>query len=171
MTSGRAWIQWLLRAALLVGTLDISYAITFHHFRSGAPPVRILQSVASGLLGRGAYQRGVASAALGLGLHFFNATVVTAIFFVAASRMPVLVRRPVRSGAIYGVGVYVVMNYVVVPLSRIGHPFRFVAVVAITGLLVHIFMIGVPIAWAASRAYGAAGRTAVGMHGAPGTSK
>ena len=50
------------------------------------------------------------------------------------------------------------MNYVVVPLSRIGHPFRFVAVVAICGLLVHMFMIGVPIAWAANKAFCAAGR-------------
>jgi hypothetical protein len=160
MTIGRAWIPWLLLGALVAGTLDISYAITFHYFRSGAPPIRILQSVASGLLGREAYQGGIASAALGLGLHFFNAMVATVVFFVAASRMPSLVRRPVQSGAAFGVGVYIVMNYVVVPLSRIGHPFRFVAVVAITGLLVHMFLIGVPIAWAASKAFGAASRSA-----------
>ena len=162
MPSERAWIKWLVLGALVAGSLDIGYAITFHYFRSGAPPIRILQSVASGLLGKEAYQRGIASAALGLGLHFFNAMMVTVVFFVAASRIPALVRKPVLSGIVYGVGVYLVMNYVVVPLSRIGHPFRFVAVVAIAGLLVHMFMIGVPIAWAASKAFGAPGRSAAG---------
>src|SRR5262245_21455398 len=155
MSNGRAWFRWLLLGALIAGALDITYAIVFHYFRSGAPPVRILQSVASGVLGRAAYQGGARTAALGLGLHFVNAFLITAIFFAVAARAPALARRPLLIGPLYGIVVYMVMNYVVVPLSAIGHVFKFVPVVAVTGILVHMFFIGTPIAWAAKRAFGA----------------
>jgi len=155
MKNGRAWIQRLLLGALIAGTLDISYAIIFHFFRSGVPPIRIFQSVASGLLGRDAYQGGNATAVLGLALHYFNALLITAIFFAAAARVPALASRPLVSGPIYGIGVYAVMNYVVIPLSRIGHFPKFVPIVAITGIVVHMFFIGTPIAWAAKKAIAA----------------
>jgi hypothetical protein len=145
--------RWLCLGALVAGALDISYAIVFHHFRSGVPPARILQSVASGLLGRDAYKGGALTAMLGLGLHFFNAFVITAIFFAAAAKIPALIRRPTPIGILYGIVVYAVMNDVVVPLSAIGHRFPFVPIVAITGILVHMFFIGVPIAWAARAAF------------------
>ena len=151
MTNGRVWIRWLLLGALTAGALDITYAVLFHYFRSGVPPIRIFQSVASGALGRAAFQGGIGTAALGLGFHFLNALIITAIFFAAAARLPLLTRGPVLWGVLYGIGVYAVMNYVVIPLSAIGHFPKFVPVVAITGILVHMFFIGVPIALAAKR--------------------
>jgi len=154
MSNGRSWPRWLLLGAVIAGTLDITYAIVFFFFRNNVPPIRILQSVASGLLGRNAYQGGGASAALGLALHFFNATVITAIFFAVASRVPALTRRPLLVGPLYGLVVYAVMNYVVIPLSAIGHFPKFVPIVATTGILVHMFFIGTPIAWAAKKAFG-----------------
>ena len=151
MTNGRVWIRWLLLGALTAGALDITYAVLFHYFRSGVPPIRIFQSVASGALGRAAYQGGIGTAGLGLGFHFLNALIITATFFAAAARLPFLTRRPVLWGVLYGIGVYAVMNYVVIPLSAIGHFPKFVPIIAITGILVHMFFIGVPIAWAAKR--------------------
>jgi uncharacterized membrane protein YagU involved in acid resistance len=145
-------LRTLFATALLVGTLDISCAIGFSYLRSGTPPARLLQSVASGALGRDAYNGGARTAALGLAIHYFIATTITALYFAAASRVRALIRRPLVFGAIYGFAVYVVMNWVVIPLSRIG-PRGFPATVTfVTGVLVHMFLIGAPIAAGARRA-------------------
>jgi len=152
--SGRGgWGSALVASALTAGLLDIAYAIVFSYFRSGTRPERVLQSVSSGALGRDAYAGGAATAALGLGFHFLIAFTITAIFFAAAARMPALTRRPLITGALYGIGVYLVMNFVVIPLSRIGPLPRPGAGVMITGVLVHMFLIGVPIASGARRAF------------------
>jgi len=153
-----------LATALIVGTLDITYAILFSYFRSGTPPQRLLQSVAAGWFGRdAAFAGGASTAAAGLGFHFLIAFTITAIFFVAAFRLPALVRRPAIAGPLYGIGVYIVMNWVVIPLSRIGpRPFP-AAVVFVSGVLVHMFLIGLPIALGARRALAArGGRTFAG---------
>ena len=143
-----------LVGGLFAGTLDIAYAILFSYFRAGISPTRILQSVASGLLGRDAYSGGLTIAALGLGLHFLIAFTATAAFFTGARWFPILISHPIISGVIYGVLIYAIMNYVVIPLSRF--PPRATApakVIMITGILVHMFFIGVPIALAARRSY------------------
>src|SRR5262245_7523393 len=142
-----------LATALLVGTFDITYAIVFSYFRSGTSPERLLQSVAAGWFGReAAFSGGAPTAAAGLGFHYFIAFTITAIFFVAASRLPSLVSRPALTGPLYGIGVYVVMNWVVIPLSRIRVFPRPALVVLASGLLVHMFLIGLPIALGARRA-------------------
>jgi hypothetical protein len=143
-----------LATALIVGTLDITYAIVFSYFRSGTSPERLLQSVAAGWFGReAAIAGGAATAAAGLGFHYFIAFTITLIFFAAAARLPALVSRPALTGPLYGIGVYVVMNWVVIPLSRI-HVFPSPALaVLVSGLLVHMFFIGLPIALGARRAF------------------
>jgi hypothetical protein len=148
----RTWLPWLLVGAFVAGTLDILYAIGFSYFRSGVSPARVLRYVASGALGSEALKGGAGTAALGLGFHFLIAFLATAVFFGAAAMVPKLVERPVVTGALYGIVVYVVMNYVVVPLSRIGPRPAPPAIVWTTGVLVHMFLIGVPIALAARRA-------------------
>jgi hypothetical protein len=153
----RSWLVWFFAGALVAATFDISYATGFSYLRSGIPPERILQSVASGLLGAEAYKGGATTAWLGLALHYLNAFIITAIFFGAALNASVLIRRAVLVGALYGLGVYGVMNYVVIPLSRIGVIPTPALSVWVTGVLVHMFLIGVPIALAARKGLGAAG--------------
>jgi hypothetical protein len=147
------WIRWLFIGALVAGAFDISYATSISYFRSGIAPSRILQSVASGVLGPDSYQGGTATAALGLGLHFVIAFIITCVFFAAASRQPVLTAQPLVSGALYGAIAYAVMNYIVVPFSRIGPRATPATPVWVTGVLVHMFLIGVPIALAARRGF------------------
>lgn len=154
-------LQTFVTTAIVAGTFDITYAISFSYFRSGVSPARLLQSVAAGAFGRdAAFAGGVATAAAGLGFHYFIAFTITAVFFFAAARLPWLIDRPLLWGVSYGVGVYAVMNWVVIPLSRIGpRPFP-PASVFISGLLVHMFLIGTPIALGARRAMGARQRPA-----------
>jgi hypothetical protein len=151
--SRAGWRSALVISALTVGVLDIGYAIVSAYFRAGTPPIRILQAVASGALGREAYAGGPTTAAIGLGFHFLIAFIVTAIFFAAAARISALTRRPVITGALYGIGVYLVMNFVVIPLSKIGPRPLPAAFVIVTGVLVHMFLVGIPIAAGARRAF------------------
>jgi len=132
------------------GLLDIIYAIVLWGFILGGSPVGILQSIASGLLGNAAYEGGGVTAALGLALHFTIAFFMALAYVLASRRLPVLLSRPILMGAVYGVALFVVMNFVVVPLSAIG--FRPMTLPgAIRALLPHVIFVGPVIALVAAR--------------------
>ena len=148
MSTGRA----LVVGTLAVGVLDILDAFIFFGLR-GARPIGILQSIASGVLGRAAYQGGMRTAALGLVLHFVIAFGVVATYLAATRLIPALNRRPWLYGLLYGLVVYAVMNLVVVPLSAAAlgsGPTPFV--VRVNGVLIHMFGVGLPAALVAARA-------------------
>ena len=149
LSTGKA----ILVGGLIAGALDITYAFILWWLRAQVTPMQILQSVAAGLLGKASYDGGAGTAILGAFLHFFNALVIAAIFVGASRVWPVLARRATLFGPLYGIGVYLVMNYVVLPLSAFPPRTRPPApVVWITGVLAHMFLIGLPIALAAKRA-------------------
>jgi hypothetical protein len=142
----------ILWGGLIAGACDITYAFIFYYLRSGTTPARILQSVASGALGAEAFKGGLPVAALGLFFHFLIACVWAAVYYLASRKLRVLVRHPFVCGVLYGAAVYALMNYVVVPLSAA--PFKGstpAAVTLVTGLLLHMFGIGLPIALATRR--------------------
>jgi hypothetical protein len=133
----------MLLGALVVGSLDLLDAFVFFGLR-GVAPIRIPQSIAAGLLGRAAFQGGLTSAALGVGLHFFNAFLIVTACCLIARMVPPLVRYPAIAAPVYGVAVYCVMNFVVIPLSNAGGKFTFVLPVVANGVLIHIFGVGLP---------------------------
>ncbi len=143
----------ILLGGLVAGAFDITYATVISYLRKGISPIRVLQSVASGWLGPASFEGGLPTAALGLASHFFIALVAAAVYVLSSRYLPILVRQPVLCGVVYGFGIYVVMNYVVIPLSRVPPRPPSAFIVVATGLLVHMFLIGVPIALAARRAY------------------
>jgi len=135
--------QALLFGTLTVGTLDILDAFIFNGVRSGVTPSRILQFIASGLLGRESFNGGAATAALGLLLHYFIAFVIVTLYILASRRLPILAQRPFVFGPVYGLLAHVVMSKVVVPLSavtRAAGPRPLV--VEINQWLIHAFGIG-----------------------------
>jgi uncharacterized membrane protein YagU involved in acid resistance len=134
---------------LIAGTLDISDALIFYYFH-GVPPTRILQSIASGILGRASFTQGSRSALLGLFLHYFIATTVATIYIFASRRLP-LSRHPFLWGSLYGILVYIVMNYIVFPLSKIGLRPTPPLPSLINGVAALILCIGIPIALIARR--------------------
>jgi hypothetical protein len=131
---------------LTVGTLDLLDAIAFFGLRSGATANGILHSIAAGLIGRpAATQGGLKTALLGAGLHYFIACMIALVYFLASRRIRVLTAKPVLCGIVYGLIVYGVMNYVVVPLSAVGAGWRIPATpVLANGLLIHAFGVGLP---------------------------
>jgi uncharacterized membrane protein YagU involved in acid resistance len=142
----------VLAGGLVAGTLDITYACVFWALRAGTPPQRIFQSVAKGVLGPSTFRGGAATAALGLFLHYFIATAMSVTYYVVARRWTALVERPVMFGAACGLVLYAVMNYVVVPLSAARGGGSGGALWVALSIVVHMLLIGVPIALFARRA-------------------
>ena len=140
-----AW--YVLAGGLVAGTLDITYAWAFWAAKAGVSAQRIFQSVASGLLGETSFEGGAATAALGLALHYFIATTMSFVYYLVAKRVFLLRRRPVLCGVAYGLLLYEIMNFIVVPLSAAGEGSRDPLWVFFS-ILVHMFLIGVPIALA-----------------------
>jgi len=142
-------------AGLVAGTLDLVYASTFWGIQVGFTPTQILQSIASGWLGReAAYAGGYPAALLGLVSHYGIAIVMATVFYLASKRWPVLARRPFLYGALYGALLYAVMTYVVVPLSNAGTghhlpAWRWENLSHIAG---HMVLVGIPCALGARRA-------------------
>jgi hypothetical protein len=138
-------VRAVLWGGLTVGALDLADAFIFFGLR-GVAPVRILQSIASGALGRAAFSEGLAAAALGVAVHFFVATSIVFVCYLASAVIRSIVRHPFVFGPIYGWIVYAFMNLVVIPLSRAG-PSRFVWPVVLNGLAIHALGVGIPSAW------------------------
>jgi hypothetical protein len=136
-------------AGLLIGVLDISDAFIFYGLH-GVPLPRVLQGIASGFLGRAAFAQGHRSALLGLVLHFLIAFAVATIYLLASRRLP-LSRHPLPFGTLYGVAVYVVMNYVVLPLSKVVPKPHFSPVPFVNGVAALIVCVGIPVALIARR--------------------
>jgi hypothetical protein len=143
----------ILVGGLIAGTLDITYAITYSAIR-GMPPQSLLQFVASGLLGQASFEGGTATAGLGLLLHYLMMLLIAAIFYGISRQLTFLVRKPIVWGPVFGFLVYWVMNLVVMQLSATPNKWRFIPLSFATGIIVHMFCIGLPIAWAASKAGG-----------------
>jgi hypothetical protein len=143
--------------AILVGggiaaTGDIIYAIVYSWFRASVTPITILQSVASGLIGKKAYEGGAATAFLGLCLHYSMAFIIAAIFWFASRRLKFMTERTVPAGLLYGICVYFVMNFVVLPLSAFPTPMTYTPVRMAINIVAHMVLFGLPIALAARAA-------------------
>jgi hypothetical protein len=137
-------------ATLLVGTLDISDAFIFYGLR-GVPPIRILQGIASGIYGRAALGMGHRSAFLGLICHFFIALCATTAFLLAARKLP-LAQHPWLYGTLFGVALYCIMNYIVLPLTKVPPRPPFPPLVPfVNGVAALVFCIGIPLAFIARR--------------------
>jgi hypothetical protein len=134
----------LLLGAIAVGTLDILYAIVFWHPK-GVPTIRIFQSIAAGLYGKAAFTGGAHMAEIGAALHYFISLCIVLVYWVASKRIRMLTERPFYYGSIYGVLVWLFMNFVVIPLSFSKPPAFLFSWVA-WSIVVHAFLIGVPAA-------------------------
>jgi hypothetical protein len=138
----------IVYGALIAGVLDLLFAFWFFGAR-GRTPLWILQSIGAGWLGQRAFDGGAAAAALGALSHFAIMLIAATIFYVACSRLRLVANHAVGVGMAFGAAMYVVMTFVVLPLSafpfRPSYPWRSV----LTLLAVHMLLVGVPIAVAA----------------------
>lgn len=141
--SSATWtILWVW---LIAGTLDISDALIFNGIR-GITPTMIFQRIASGLIGMRSFHEGAKSVVLGVALHYFIALIWTAVFYLIIRTFRIVRRHPIPCGLLYGGLVYVIMNFVVLPLSRVPHARAAVTLASrINGVLALLFCIGLTI--------------------------
>jgi hypothetical protein len=129
---------------LVAGTLDLIQASIF--FGLKVPLV-----IAGGLLGRAAFHGGAGTYILGVLLHFFIAFSVTAIYYAASRRLTFLTEYWLVCGLFYGMAVELVMNLVVLPLSALHARGPYQLYDLILGLVVHMIVIGLPVAFIVRR--------------------
>jgi hypothetical protein len=131
---------------LIIGTAD---AIIYHWFVSsvlgGYPLISVYQYIASGAFGESAFAGGIATALLGVLIHFFNAFIVAGVFILSANRIALLHRHPIIGSLLYGFGVFIVMNMIVTPLSATPPLPAPTTPQLIIDILDHLLVIGLPL--------------------------
>jgi|ERR1700691_76246 uncharacterized membrane protein YagU involved in acid resistance len=144
--------QTILIGGSIAGLLDGLDAVVYYRLAFAVPPALLFQNIASGLLGRQSFHEGWHTVVLGVALQFLIAIGAAAVYYLASLVIPVLLRKPWIYGPIFGLGRYLFMHYVVVPLSAV--PKR-TAPVTTTELLDQLFshaiLVGLPIALMARR--------------------
>lgn len=134
------------------GTLDILSAFAFGGFK-GVGPGKILGYVASGPFGDSLRDGGLAAAAVGLAVHYTLMAIMVSLFFLIASRIDIVRRRWLFSGPLYGILIYLVMYWIVVP-ARFGSEPKTDLWSVGNALFSHIVCVGLPMAYIASRTIG-----------------
>jgi len=129
---------------LIAGALDITQAIIL--FGKDVPLV-----IAAGVLGKGALRGGAGTYALGLFLHFFIATSVATIYYVASRRLKFLAEHWIVCGLLYGAAVDQVMALIVLPLSALHAAGPYKLHDLLLGIIVHSVVIGLPISFSVRR--------------------
>lgn len=114
-------IDWkqAVYGGLLIAVGDALFAIAVWFEWNSKGLTQVFQSIAVGVLGKASYEGGTATALLGAGLHAAMAIAFVAICIALSFRFRLLVEKPVAAGLLYGMGLYVAMNFVVMPLSRV----------------------------------------------------
>lgn len=110
----------------------------------------VLRAVARGVLGRRAMGGGLPAAALGFGLQLAMGALIGTIYGAGAARLPILRSRWGWSGLAYGAGIFVTMEFIVVPASavrRVQHFTAFTLPLNVAAML----LFGSIVAFAASR--------------------
>jgi len=144
--TGRRFAKAILLCLLIAGTLDIADALIFYGLR-GVPALGLLRFIAGNLVGVSALHGGLGMAVLGLAIHYTITLFWSALFLLAATRISLLTRYAIASGLIYGGLIYILMNFVVLPLTRLPPRSHHLApAVLINGVLALLLFMGLPIA-------------------------
>ena len=142
----------ILAAVAVSGTLDILSAFFFGGIQ-GVGPGKILRYVASGPFGDSMRDGGSLAAIVGLGVHFALMAIMVSLFFLIASRVDIVRRQWFLSGPLYGILIYLVMYWIVVP-TRFGTTPKTDLWSVGNALFSHIVCVGLPMAFIASRTIG-----------------
>jgi uncharacterized membrane protein YagU involved in acid resistance len=144
--------ETILIGGAIAGGLDALDAVVYYNWASGVTPTRLFQHIASGLLGARSFTGGWHTALLGVLLHFTIAIGAAAVFYAACTAVPALVRQPWLTGPAFGLVVYAVMHYVVVPMSAVAARKTPMSGLELADqLFSHMFFVGLPIALMARR--------------------
>ena len=128
----------------IAGALDLTQASILFGWK--VPLV-----IAGGLLGPNARNGGAGTFILGVILHFFIACSAAAIYYGASRKLRFLTEHPLICGLFFGAAVEEVMTLIVLPLSALHDRGPYELHDLIQGLLVHMVVVGLPIAFSIRR--------------------
>lgn len=135
----------IIWGGLVAGVLDAVDGVVAFGFK-GMSPIQVLQYIASGVLGPASFKGGLATAALGVVLHFFIAFVAAGVYYAASLKLSALYQQATTWGLTFGVAVYFFMNYLVLPLSAVPKS-PFSLPLFLNGILGHAIFVGFTVAW------------------------
>jgi hypothetical protein len=142
----RVPIQGLFLAGLVAGSLDITAALLNSYLSNGVKPERVFRFIASGVFGRNAFTGGNSMIGWGIIFHFTIAYIFALFFAVLYPKLKILSRNIFLSGILYGIFAWIVMTFIVVPLSNTPPTRGPTTKGVIFQLLFHMFLVGIPIA-------------------------
>ena len=146
----KALVRAIIIATMVAGTLDILSAFVYAIMAGGAP-MGVLRAVGGAIIDRTTVAPGML-AVIGLALHFAIMTVMVTAYMLCAARIPLINRHAVPSGIAYGLVLWGVMYWIVLPWRW---PTLFPAtdpVEVAKQLFSHIVLVGIPIALVAKAA-------------------
>jgi hypothetical protein len=148
-----SFFKTLAITGFIAGTLDITAATV--HFLIRNPTLTfsdLLVRITSGALGKEAFNGNPAMPVYGLLIHYFIAYSFTFLFFILFGKISVLRKQPVVSGLLYGIVVWAIMQYIILPLFNVPTaPVR--SVNTVIGIVILMFMIGLTSAIGAGNYY------------------
>lgn len=140
-------VPWLLLAAVCATALDLGFAALFWA-SEGVAAIRIPQSIASWLLGRAAFDGGLATAMLGMLVYLALMWALAALYSRLSRPFPQLLRQPSRFGLAYGAVMYGLVFHIGVPLFTAAGPASQRADWIAACILAYMVLVGLPCAWA-----------------------
>lgn len=137
----------------LTGTLDGIAAVLWNYITNPkVSPNIIFEFIASGVFGRAAFTSGSQMVVAGVFFHYLIAFLFSAACYLLYPILDKRIGNKYIIAVMYGIIVWLIMNLIVVPLSKIGfHPIKFQ--IALIGLIILIICIGLPIALIADKKY------------------
>ena len=137
----------ILWVGFLVGSLDGLAALLLNY---NVGPTPIFKFIASGVFGADAFKGGTEMVVAGIVFHYLIAYLFATAFYLLYPFSFSLFKNKYVVANVYGGITWLVMNMVVVPLSKIGlHDFK--AIDVIKALLVLIICVGLPVALIADK--------------------
>jgi len=118
LTARRSLVRPIVLGGFIIGIVQfvLQEWIVFSVLQQN-PLMAVLQYITSGILGNAAFEGGIATALIGVHINFFISLVIAGVFILSAERIPLLRRHAIAGALLYGIGVFIVMNMLVIPLS------------------------------------------------------
>lgn len=136
---------------LVAGTLDALAAVLFFLARGNKPAGTLFRYIASAVYGQAAFTGGAGMIAMGILFHYVIAFCWVGCYFALYPKIAGLGTAPIVDAALYGLLVWVVMNLVVLPLSKAARRPPSLSFILIN-MVILMIAIGIPCAYAARHA-------------------
>jgi hypothetical protein len=145
-TSAARIVYAAFAAGLFAAVFEMLFVLPIQWFVLHNSPVTVFQSIAYGAIGKAAFKGGLATTGLGVFFHALISVVAAGLYALAATRWSLLLRRPWLMGLAYGLPVYLVMSFIVVPLSKVGFSLPKDPAIWLVSFSIHFVGFSIPIA-------------------------